>query len=470
MWNLRERNEDNSWWPEEYDKAVLRVAFFLHWPSTRFSDGSKNQLHQGMSTIWSSCSLHNVLTLTISPLLHLLFESWCLRWRQHSVLSTALLASTWIIASAVGFSMTPKSMILWGPGSLRIAKSFVTCRLFDMPNMLEHWLAHMVTFIVGLQPGKSSINAWWKSMLLPKVWLSDCVISRSTRFWFWASLAPYVLPTMPPSKPRIMPFSVPQQDRTTLSPSSLLQVGSICGLGPDLIGIHSISLAARYRVAACSSTLRRGLEKVNDVRGHNCTPLFALSPAWERDFLFPSMTFHTANALDIVCRLDRNDTLDEVSQNDKQKVATGLLLSKLRTQDFARPLSSRASRVLGPISRHRIVDILPHMKKVSRACRPGLLVGFLRILCNGLCTARRFHTAEHDHTCCIGCPDEPDSLTHYNVCPRLYKIFLSFWRHATVLPPRNCLLHDLISRVFLWSLQYGVVVQGFFDAFCLCPS
>ena len=28
-------------------------------------------------------------------------------------------------------------------------------------------------------------------------------------------------------------------------PSSLLQVGSICGLGPDLIGIHSISLAAR---------------------------------------------------------------------------------------------------------------------------------------------------------------------------------------------------------------------------------
>ena len=105
--------------------------------------------------------------------------------------------------------------------------------------------------------------------------------------------------------------------------SSLLQVGSICGLGPDLIGIHSISLAARYRVAACSSTLRRGLEKVNEARGHNCTPLFALSPAWERDFLFPSMTFHTANAFDIVCRLDRDDTLDETPQNNKQKVATG---------------------------------------------------------------------------------------------------------------------------------------------------
>ena len=43
--------------------------------------------------------------------------------------------------------------------------------------------------------------------------------------------------------------------------SSLLQVSSICGLGPYLQSIHSLSLAARYRAAACSSTLRRGLEK-----------------------------------------------------------------------------------------------------------------------------------------------------------------------------------------------------------------
>ena len=70
--------------------------------------------------------------------------------------------------------------------------------------------------------------------------------------------------------------------------SKLLQVGSICGLGPDLVGIHSISMAARYRVAACSSTLRTGLEKVSAAHGHNCAPLFAPSPAWEREFLFPS--------------------------------------------------------------------------------------------------------------------------------------------------------------------------------------
>ena len=73
------------------------------------------------------------------------------------------------------------------------------------------------------------------------------------------------------------------------------------------------------------------------------------------------MTFNTANAFDIICRLDRDDTLDEVPQNKKQKVATGLLLDKLHKQDFAGPLASRASRVSGPISRHRVADILaPH--------------------------------------------------------------------------------------------------------------
>ena len=156
--------------------------------------------------------------------------------------------------------------------------------------------------------------------------------------------------------------------------------------------------------------------------------LFALSPAWERDFLFHSMTFHTASAFDIVCRLDRDDTLDEVPQIKKQEVDTSLLLDMMRTQDFAGPLACRTSRVLGPISRHRVVDILTHMTKVSCASRPGSLVGFLPILCSGPCTARRFHILENDHTCRVGCPDEPGSLSHYNECRRLYNIFLSLWR------------------------------------------
>ena len=158
-------------------------------------------------------------------------------------------------------------------------------------------------------------------MLLPKVWLSDCVISKSTRFLCWVSLVQYVLPTKPPSQPRNHGLQCTTAGPYNAMPSSLLQVPSICGLGPDLVGLHSISLAARYRVAACSSTLRRGLAKINEAREHSCTPLFALSPARVHEFLFPSMTFHTANAFDIVCRLDRDDILDEVLQTKSKKLS-----------------------------------------------------------------------------------------------------------------------------------------------------
>ena len=105
------------------------------------------------------------------------------------------------------------------------------------------------------------------------------------------------------------------------------------------------------------------------------------------------------------------------------------LRDALHRQDFAGPISLLASKVLGPISRFRVVEILPHMKLVSRASRPGLTVGFLRILCNGLCTAQRFHTEGEEQVCRVGCPDEPDSLSlsQYNECPRLYDMFVSIW-------------------------------------------
>ena len=247
---------------------------------------------------------------------------------------------------------------------------------------IHRWSAHR----------KKSSSACWKSMRLPKAWLSDCAISRSMRFLYWVFIGPACAPDKATLKAENHALQCTTAGPYNAIPSNLLGVGSVCGLGPDLVGIRSISLAARYRVAACSTTLSQGLDEIQTARGHNCAPIFALSPVWEKEFLAPSMACSTADAFDIVCRLDRNGTLDEAPQNKKQNVATGLLLHKLHEQDFAGPISLRASKVLGPISRHRVADILHHMKLVSRASRPGLTFGVLRILCNGLCTALRFHT------------------------------------------------------------------------------
>ena len=67
---------------------------------------------------------------------------------------------------------------------------------------------------------------------------------------------------------------------------NILGGGSVCGLGPDLVGIHFVSLAARYRVAARSTTLYPGVEKIQAARGYNFGSNFALSlPTVRNNFL-----------------------------------------------------------------------------------------------------------------------------------------------------------------------------------------
>ena len=221
-------------------------------------------------------------------------------------------------------------------------------------------------------------------------------------------------------------------------PSNLLDVGSVCGFGADLVGVHTFNFAARFRVAACSTTLGQGLEKINAVHGHNCTPIFAVSPNLEKEFLV-SLAHSRADAFDVICRLDRNDTLDELPQTKKHKVAIGPLLDKLHNFDFAGPLSSRASTVLGPVSRCRVVDILPRMKLVSRASRIGSLLGFFRVLCHGLCIAQRDLTLKNmiAHAVLDAQMNLTLSLTHCNECTQLFNIFVSFWRHAAILPQKS---------------------------------
>ena len=248
-------------------------------------------------------------------------------------------------------------------------------------------------------------------------------------------------------------------------PTSLLGVGSVCRLGLDLVGIHSISLAARYRTTACSNMLSQELEKIQAVRAYDSAPILALSSNWEKEFLAPSVARSTAEAFNMVCCLDRNGKRDDSPQDKKQKAATTLLRDALYWQDFAGPISLRASKVLGLVIRFRIMEILPHMKLASGASRPGLTVGFLRILSNRLCTAQRFHIEGEEQTCRVGCPDEPDSLPHYNQCLLLYNLLNSIWEHAAALPRRGHLLHDLITQVYLRSLQHGIVVMGFIDSF-----
>ena len=70
-----------------------------------------------------------------------------------------------------------------------------------------------------------------------------------------------------------------------------------------------------------------------------------------------------------------------------------------------------------------------------------------------------------EQRCRVGCPDEPDSLSHYNECTFLYNFVVAAWRYAAVRPRRGHLFHDLIIHTLLRSLQYGIAVVGVIDAF-----
>ena len=60
-------------------------------------------------------------------------------------------------------------------------------------------------------------------------------------------------------------------DHHNAIPTDLLRIGSMCGVGLDILGIHTLRKAARYRTAANSGTLTDGLAKVQAAREH-CAP------------------------------------------------------------------------------------------------------------------------------------------------------------------------------------------------------
>ena len=148
-----------------------------------------------------------------------------------------------------------------------------------------------------------------------------------------------------------------------------------------------------------------------------------------------------------------------------QKAAMNLLSNTVQKRDFAQLISMMASRVLGPISRNHVAQIIPKVRNAALASRQGLGVGLLRVLCNCMGTTRRFHIDNEEHSCRVGCLDEPDRLSHYYERLLLSNIFGSLWRNADFHPRENHILYDLSTQVLHRGLQHGIAVMGFIDAF-----
>ena len=93
----------------------------------------------------------------------------------------------------------------------------------------------------------------------------------------------------------------------------------MCGVRCDTDRIHIISLAARFRTAARSTTLADGLAKIRAARSCDQAKLEALSSAWEDTFLEASMAFETTEAYRHVHTLDHVGSLDRFPVRNLQK-------------------------------------------------------------------------------------------------------------------------------------------------------
>ena len=74
-------------------------------------------------------------------------------------------------------------------------------------------------------------------------------------------------------------------------------------LGLDVLGIHTISLAARKRTAANSGSLASGLAKVQAAREYDLAPFVVFYFRMEREIAHPPMAHSTMEAHEMVRRL-----------------------------------------------------------------------------------------------------------------------------------------------------------------------
>ena len=231
-------------------------------------------------------------------------------------------------------------------------------------------------------------------------------------------------------------------------PTSLLRVGCVCGLGPDLLVIHTLSLAARKRTAADSSALANGLAKIQAARENDHAPIYAVSSELKDNFLNPWPITPWWHMKLYVAWITMANLMN-------------LLMA--RNERLPRPCSATnsKSRTLPDRSLHVLPEFLDQSVAIAlrRSCptcdlRSVLLVlGLLWVsyASSAMVFVRPKDLTSRAQMSRVGCRDEPDSLSHHNEGPLLYN-FLPVWRQAIVPPRRGHLYHDLITKVFVGSL------------------
>ena len=103
--------------------------------------------------------------------------------------------------------------------------------------------------------------------------------------------------------------------------------------------------------------------------------------------------------------------------------------------------------------------------RTASSRKAGLIVGGLRIACNGLCTAARSHTAEEIPGCLPGCHDGPACMRDYNRCPALFESLCSLWPGTGECISPTAIFNEVLFQIAVRSNRLCMLVAGLLDAF-----
>ena len=253
--------------------------------------------------------------------------------------------------------------------------SSLRCKLFDTPN--TYWNHDWSTWT------PSSLDSTLENFMQRVLKINasaKSLVERLCDFKIYAnsvlSSVGYAHPTWQSSRPRTMAFSCTTAGPYNAIPCNLLEVGSVCGLGPDLVVVFTPSalrlaielLHARPRIVKALTKSKRLVGTIVLLFS-----LFLLSgrkssfhPPWPVALRIISILFV---AWTVMANLMKSRRIKS------RKLQLDFLLTNSMKKTLLRLISLRASKVFGPISRYRVADILLHMKLVTRASRPGSTVG-----------------------------------------------------------------------------------------------
>ena len=231
--------------------------------------------------------------------------------------------------------------------------------------------------------------------------------------------------------------------------SSLLRRGSSCGLKIDVDSIQLTCKTARFRFASRSAHLSSGMDCIRAAKDHCDRTLDSFTASWDEMCFRSSMAFSTTSAFQRVYGMDSLLSLRSFSVHKMQSGAATLLPQSGNVVGIAQAVCSRSNHVLG-FQQHRVHLLRNGLCGTANSCKAGLIVGALRVACNGLPTAARFRTAEEYPGCNSVCSEGLDCLWYFYRCPPWSTMFVLFGPALA-----NELLLLLFSKTFSSKLLFA---------------